>query len=226
MPTATMLEDLDRRGFALVEGLVDAGSCVALAALFDDDRLFRSTVDMARHRFGEGLYRYFANPLPSAVSELRERFYPPLAELANDWLVRLGLPGEPYPGSLAAYQDRCARVGQCKPTPLLLRYGPGGYNCLHQDLYGDEAFPFQLTVMLSAEEDYEGGEFLLMEQRPRSQSRGTALRLAQGVAVVFPTRWRPMAGARGWYRATIRHGVSTITAGCRTTLGVIFHDAS
>jgi hypothetical protein len=179
---------------------------------------------MARHRFGDGRYRYFAAPLPPLVGALRTHLYPPLAAVANRWAAALGERTR-FPPTLRRLVQRCRANGQGRPTPLLLRYGPGGYNNLHQDLYGDVVFPLQATVLLSRPEDFTGGEFLLVEQRPRMQSRGHAVPLAQGDAVVFPCRERAAAGTRGVYRVGVRHGVSTVRAGTRTTLGVIFHDA-
>jgi hypothetical protein len=180
---------------------------------------------MARYRFGLGDYQYFARPLPPVVEELRRHAYPRLVSVANGWQQALGAKRR-FPSELAAFLALCARHGQVKPTPLLLHYETGGYNCLHQDLYGEIAFPLQLTCFLSRRNvDYEGGEFLLVETRPRAQSRGEALAFEQGEALVFATSHRPVRGARGFYRTTLRHGVSTVTRGARYTLGVIFHDA-
>jgi hypothetical protein len=180
---------------------------------------------MARYRFGEGDYKYFAHPLPPLVTALREHAYPPLRAIANRWQAALGAR-ERYPEALAELLARCRRKGQTRPTPLLLHYEAGGYNCLHQDLYGEVAFPLQLTCFLSRRDvDYTGGEFLLVEQRPRAQSRGEAIATEQGEIVIFTTRERPVKGARGYYRAAMRHGVSRIHTGRRYTLGVIFHDA-
>jgi hypothetical protein len=216
---------LDVTGFAIVPGLLAPRECTALARLFDDDARFRQTVEMARHRFGEGRYRYFARPLPPVVAGLRAALYPRLAPVANRWARALGQTAR-FPPSLARYLRECAARGQRRPTPLLLRYGAGGWNALHQDLYGELVFPLQVTVMLDRPNaDFSGGEFLLVEQRPRMQSRGHAIVLAQGDAVVFPCRARPAAGARGTFRVGVRHGVSTVHMGRRTTLGVIFHDA-
>jgi len=181
---------------------------------------------MARYRFGVGEYKYFADPLPPVVREIRERAYPPLALIANRWEAALKTRVS-HSADLAGLLTLCARRGQRKPTPLLLRYDAGGYNCLHQDLYGDVVFPIQLTVLLSEPgKDFEGGEFLLVEQRPRAQSRGSVVHLAQGEAVIFTTRYRPAAGARGHYRVNMRHGVSRVLSGQRYTLGVIFHNAA
>jgi hypothetical protein len=199
--------------------------CEALIELYDRDDLFRSRVDMARHRFGEGDYKYFARPLPALVEELRARAYPPLAAIANGWMKALRSL-ERFEPTLEGFLDRCAHAGQTRPTPLLLHYEAGGYNCLHQDVYGPVAFPLQLVAFLSRPgRDYEGGEFLLVEQRPRAQSFGEAIVGEQGEMLVFANRLRPVAGARGHYRANVRHGVSPLRAGRRFTLGVIFHDA-
>ena len=197
-----------------------------MIASFEDDRLFRSHVHMERHRFGVGDYKYFARPLPGLVQALRERLYPPLAAIANRWMEALGEPVR-YPPALSAFLERCAAAGQAKPTPLLLRYETGGYNCLHQDLYGALAFPLQAAALLSRRNrDYEGGEFLLVEQRPRAQSVGEAIAVEQGELLIFANRVRPVRGVRGVYRANVRHGVSVVRSGHRYTLGVIFHDAA
>jgi uncharacterized protein len=223
---AAIERDLWARGWAETPAVLTADECAAVAALFDDDARFRARVDMARHRFGEGRYKYFAEPLPDVVSALRAALYPPLAAVANRWADALGAPAD-FPDALDAFRARCAAAGQTRPTPLLLRYEAGGYNCLHQDLYGAVAFPFQAVAMLSEPgRDFAGGEFLLVEQRPRAQSAGTALQPARGALVLFTTRVRPVAGARGYYRAQMRHGVSPVRAGRRETLGVIFHDAA
>jgi hypothetical protein len=217
---------LDERGYATSPPLLDAAECAALAALFREERRFRSRIDMTRYRFGLGEYKYFAEPLPRIVAALRTHVYRRLAPIANRWMEALGAP-ERYPAELASYLARCAAHGQYRPTPLLLRYTAGGYNCLHQDLYGALAFPLQLTCLLSQRgEDYTGGELLLVEQRPRAQSRGEVVVLGRGEAVIFPTRYRPVAGARGYYRASVRHGVSRVTSGERVSLGVIFHNAA
>lgn len=230
MPSAPLLDrstldrQLDTDGVALVPPLLDPGECAELAALFDDDAPFRSTVVMARHAFGEGVYRYFADPLPPLVQELRERCYPPLAAVANRWAELLG--ERTFPDRLDDLRAECAAAGQRRPTPLLLRYGPGGYNCLHQDVYGALTFPLQLLVMLDRpDEDFTGGESVFVEQRPRQQSRPVVLRPRQGEAVVFPVRHRPVPGARGPRRVQLRHGVSAVRSGRRHVLGVIFHDA-
>jgi hypothetical protein len=212
-------------GYARTPPVLTAEECAALIAMNGDEARFRSRVDMARHRFGAGEYKYFAAPLPPLVQALREHAYPPLAAIANQFEAALDT-ATLHPTTLAELLAVCHRRGQTKPTPLLLHYEAGGYNCLHQDLYGDVVFPLQLTCFLSRSDvDYAGGEFLLVEQRPRAQSRGEAIATEQGEIVIFPTRYRPLQGARGWYRAAMRHGVSRVHRGERYTLGVIFHDA-
>jgi hypothetical protein len=218
--------DLDAHGWAVLPRLLGAADCAATAALYDRDECFRSTVTMARHGFGRGEYRYFADPLPDAVRRLRQDLYPPLAEVANRWARRMGRP-EIYPVTHRAYRDQCHLAGQTRPTPLLLRYGPGDYNCLHQDLYGALHFPLQAAILLSRPgDDFTGGAFVLTEQRPRMQSRAEVVPLSQGDAVIFAVNHRPVAGARGDYRTMMRHGVSTIRSGLRHVLGIIFHDAT
>lgn len=217
---------LDGQGWARLPGLLGPDACRDLRGLWDEEARFRSRVVMARHGFGEGEYRYFAYPLPAPVAALRETLYPPLAAIANRWQAALGRE-EAYPAAHAEYLDRCRAAGQGRPTPLLLRYGPGDYNCLHQDLYGAEAFPLQAAILLSSPGgDFTGGEFLLAEQRPRRQSRATVVPLEQGDAVVFAVSERPVRGSRGFYRTRMKHGVSTIRSGGRFTLGIIFHDAA
>ncbi len=216
---------LDAIGHARVPGLLRASECRELIALYEEHERFRSTVEMAPRRYGEGQYRYFARPLPSAVEALRRALYPPLARIANGWQHRLGRIPE-LPARLADFEARCRAAGQQRPTPLLLRYRQGGFNCLHQDVYGRLAFPLQVAILLSQpERDFEGGEFLLVEQRPRQQSRGEAVRLRRGEALVFPNALRPVAGSRGNVGIRVRHGVSRVLRGERYTLGIIFHDA-
>jgi hypothetical protein len=215
--------EMDQLGFALTPALLDTEQCSALADLFEQEDAFRSTVVMTRHAFGEGMYRYFADPLPPAVRELRESFYPPLAQIANRWAEQLD--DRVFPERLDELVAQCADAGQDKPTPLILRYEAGGYNCLHQDLYGDIAFPLQLTILLSAPDDFTGGENVFVEQRPRAQSRASVVRLERGHGVIFPVRNRPVRGARGFKRVVMRHGVSTVRTGERFALGVIFHNA-
>jgi hypothetical protein len=218
-------QTLHERGYARLPPLLTSGECQALRSLYAEDRRFRSTIDMARHRFGEGEYRYFRAPLPRIVRDLRVNAYPFLAPVAQQWAQALKEKRR-FPPALRGFLALCHAQGQRKPTPLLLRYQKEGYNCLHRDLYGEIAFPIQMTVFLSRPDaDYEGGAFLLVEQRPRQQSRGEALLPAQGEAVVFTTADRPVAGSRGFFRAGMRHGVARITRGERYTLGIIFHDA-
>jgi len=216
---------LDERGYARIPRVLTKAECRALAALEPDDRRFRSRIDMARFGFGVGRYSYFARPLPRLVEELRHAGYARLAPIANSWMEALAQK-ERYPTRLEDFLARCAARGQTKPTPLILRYQADGYNCLHRDLYGDVAFPLQMTCFLSERaSDYEGGEFLLVEQRPRAQSRGEAIAAELGELVIFPNAVRPVAGRRGAYRAQVRHGVSRVTRGVRHALGIIFHDA-
>ena len=218
--------DLNMQGWAVCPKLLTACECEALAGLYDRGDQFRSRVDMARHGFGRGEYRYFAYPLPPLVQGLRTALYPYLAPIANDWHRRMGLDGR-FPADHADFIERCHGAGQRRPTPLLLRYGAGDYNCLHQDLYGAHVFPLQIAILLSEPgADFEGGEFVLTEQRPRMQSRAAVVPLAKGDAVVFAVNSRPVAGTRGDYRVTLRHGVSALRAGQRHTLGIIFHDAT
>ena len=222
----TLLErSLWEWGYAKTPPVLTPAECAELVAMYDDEARFRSRIDMARYRFGIGDYKYFAAPLPPLVQDLRTHAYPPLAAIANQFETALNT-ATLHPPDLAALQAVCRRAGQTKPTPLLLHYEAGGYNCLHQDIYGDVVFPLQLTCFLSRRGvDYEGGDFLLVEQRPRAQSRGEAIPTEQGEIVIFPTRYRPLQGARGSYRAAMRHGVSRIVRGTRFTLGIIFHDA-
>jgi hypothetical protein len=216
-------EALDRDGYAQTPTIFDEAECDELNELFDAGS-FRSTIDMQRYRFGEGLYRYFNRPLPVPIEAAREAFYPPLAGLANLWAERLG-QRERYPAELGEFMDRCHRAGQTRPSPLIVRYGPGGHNTLHQDIYGEVAFPFQAVTLLSRDGTFSGGEFVLVEQRPRAQSRAHVIGLERGAFLIFPTRERPVLGKRGYYRTQMRHGVATVRSGERTTLGVIFHDA-
>jgi len=218
-------KELDVYGCAVAGPLLSAQECAALAGLYDTEAPFRSRVIMARHGFGCGEYKYFAYPLPETVAALRAALYPPLAEIANRWNAALGVASR-FPADHGAYLARCHEAGQTRPTPLLLRYGPGDYNCLHQDLYGEHVFPLQATVLLSRPGvDFEGGEFVLTEQRPRMQSRAEVVPLGQGDVVIFAVHHRPVQGTRGVYRVTMRHGVSRLRSGRRHTLGVIFHDA-
>ena len=218
---------LDEAGVAVLGGLLDPEECREIAALYDaEEARFRSRVVMARHGFGRGEYKYFAAPLPPAVEAMRSALYARLAPVANRWSEAMGLAAR-YPAEHAGFLDRCHAAGQTKPTPLLLRYGAGDYNCLHQDLYGEHAFPLQVVVLLSAPgEHFEGGELVLTEQRPRMQSRAEVVPLRQGEAAAFAVNHRPVRGARGAYRVAMRHGVSRVRRGERRTLGVIFHDAA
>ena len=218
-------EDLDDHGNAVLGSLLSTSECQSIARCYADDALFRSRVVMASHGFGRGEYKYFSYPLPQLVATLREALYPLLAPLANRWNERLGLERR-YPPLLAQFLAGCHAAGQTRPTPLLLQYGPGDYNCLHQDLYGEWVFPLQLTILLSQPgEDFTGGEFVFTEQRPRMQSRAEVVPLQRGDAVVFAVHHRPVSGTRGEYRVNLRHGVSRVRCGRRHTLGVIFHDA-
>lgn len=217
--------DLDANGYALTGSVLTPDECAALVALYPERARFRSRIDMTRLRYGAGEYKYFARPLPKLVDELRAALYPRLAPVANRWSKLLD-DSAPYPASLSAFIKTCAAHGQERPTPLLLYYQAGGFNCLHQDLYGDVAFPLQFTCVLSRRDrDFSGGEFLLVEQRPRAQSRGEAISMDQGEGIIFTNRYRPVAGTRGHYRVNVRHGVSTLRTGERYSLGIIFHDA-
>jgi hypothetical protein len=219
-------QELDAFGCAVIPGLLAPKDCMAAAALYERPALFRSRVVMERHGFGRGEYQYFAYPLPAPLASLRTELYPPLAAIANRWQAALGLDVR-FPEAHADYLARCHAAGQSRPTPLLLRYRAGDYNCLHQDLYGELVFPLQVAVLLSEPgEDFEGGEFVLTEQRPRMQSRAEVVPLRQGDAVVFPVNQRPVQGTRGVYRVAMRHGVSRLRSGTRHTLGIIFHDAT
>jgi uncharacterized protein len=218
--------ELDARGAAVLPRLVAEESCATLASLYDDDARFRSRVVMARYGFGCGEYKYFADPLPPLIAQLRSRLYPPLARIANRWAQALGSEVA-YPPAHREFLRRCHDSGQTRPTPLLLRYGPGDYNCLHQDLYGEHVFPLQVVILLSQPgRDFEGGEFVMTEQRPRMQSRPMVLPLRQGDAAVIAVSHRPVQGTRGTYRVNLRHGASEVRAGQRHTAGIIFHDAA
>jgi hypothetical protein len=216
---------LDADGFAVVSSLLDAGECAAIAALYEDDAHFRNRVVMERHGYGRGEYRYFSYPLPPLVASLRDSLYEPLALVANRWHEAMRVESR-FPATHAEYVTRCHAAGQRRPTPLVLRYREGDYNCLHQDLYGDEVFPLQVAVLLSEPgSDFTGGEFVMTEQRPRMQSRPMVIPLGRGDAVVFAVRHRPVRGTRGSHRVNLRHGVSRLASGNRLTLGLIFHDA-
>lgn len=223
---AGLADELDAHGCAMLEALLSPNECMALARLYADDGRFRSRVVMGRHGFGRGEYRYFDYPLPERVAELRGAAYPLLAPIANRWNASMGLAVR-YPATHAEFIERCHAAGQRRPTPLLLQYGAGDYNCLHQDLYGEHVFPLQLAILLSEPgRDFSGGEFVLTEQRPRMQSRVEVVPLRQGDAVLFAVHQRPVQGSRGSYRVNMRHGVSRVRSGHRHTLGIIFHDAT
>jgi hypothetical protein len=218
--------DLDSSGSAVIERVLSPAHCRSIAALYEADERFRSKVVMERHGFGRGEYKYFNYPLPPLVADLRTSLYPHLAAIANRWNAALGIDVR-YPAAHARFLARCHAAGQTKPTPLMLRYGPGDYNCLHQDLYGEHVFPLQATILLSdPDRDFTGGEFVLTEQRPRMQSRPEVVPLCQGDAVIFAVQHRPVQGSRGAYRVNMRHGVSRVRRGHRQTLGIIFHDAA
>jgi hypothetical protein len=223
---AAIRTGVDRYGCALTGPLLTAGEAAGIAALYTEDSRFRSTIDMARHRFGRGEYRYFAEPFPEAVTGLKQALYPRLLPVARDWWARLRRPA-PWPDSLEEWLEMCHAAGQRRPTPILLRYGEGDWNALHRDLYGDLVFPLQVVINLSNPGgDHTGGEFVLCEQRPRAQSRATATLIPHGHGLVFTTRDRPVESARGWSAAPVRHGVSVIRSGVRFTLGLVFHDAA
>ncbi|PTX61305.1 hypothetical protein C8P63_107100 [Melghirimyces profundicolus] len=218
-------QSLDEHGYALIPSLLDKDQCREIINMYDQESFFRSTIDMTRYRFGRGEYKYFQSPLPPLLQQLRTSFYPELAKTANRWLQRLG-DDAIYPSDLQEFLNQCHQQGQVRPTPLILKYEAGGYNCLHQDLYGDIFFPFQVVFALNQRGvDYTGGEFMLVEQRPRAQSRGHVITLEQGSGLIFPTHHRPVSGKRGYYKTRLRHGVSTVTSGTRYSLGIIFHDA-
>ncbi len=222
---ASITAELDRCGAALLPRLLSADQAKALREMYDDDR-FRSTIEMARYRFGAGQYRYFRTPYPEPIEQLKQALYLQLLPIARDWYARLGRP-TPWPDTLDEWLHQCHQAGQCKPTAILLKYGPGDWNALHRDLYGDAVFPLQVVINLSdPTADYTGGEFLLVEQRPRAQSRGTSIQIPAGHGLVFTTRDRPVRSARGWSAAPMRHGVSEVRSGERFTLGLVLHDAS
>ena len=226
MDWAQIAGDLDAQGWAVAKALLGAEVCAGLSMLYEEDGRFRGTVTMARHGFGRGEYRYFAYPLPGIVADLRTQLYARLAPIANCWNRTMGIDTA-FPDNHADFLARCHAAGQARPTPLILRYGPGDYNCLHQDLYGEHVFPLQAAILLDRpEKDFTGGEFLLTEQRPRMQSRGSVVPLRQGDAVIFAVNQRPVQGSRGPYRVTMRHGVSALRSGRRHTLGIILHDAT
>lgn len=217
---------LDAKGFAIMPRLLSPEACATVAAMYPEDDRFRSQIHMARHGFGRGEYKYFAYPLPDPIGALRTTLYPELARIANRWNMEMSIDVQ-YPKSHDEFLKRCHDAGQARPTPLLLQYVAGDYNCLHQDLYGEHVFPLQVAILLSEPgRDFEGGEFVLTEQRPRMQSRAAVVPLRKGDAVVFAVHHRPVRGTRGAYRVNLRHGVSEILSGCRHTVGLIFHDAA
>jgi uncharacterized protein len=222
---ATIAAELDDHGSAVAGPLLTPGQCDELADSYENEDAFRSRVVMARHGFGQGEYQYFSYPLPPVIAKLRTALYPPLAEIANRWNEAMGVEVR-YPTVHKAFLDRCHVAGQTKPTPLLLRYGAGDYNALHQDLYGDHVFPLQVAFLLARPDvDFTGGEFVLTEQRPRMQSRAEVVSLNQGQGVIFPVRHRPVRGTRGTYSVNMRHGVSRLRSGRRHTVGIVFHDS-
>jgi hypothetical protein len=219
-------ESLSDRGYAICSPILSPAECNSLVALYTDASKFRSHIIMERYRFGIGDYKYFANPLPELVAQLRSSAYPHLAEVANQWAEALGEKAPQYPCDHASFLRTCHEAGQTKPTPLMLHYEAGGYNCLHQDLYGDVSFPLQMVFLLGQYgRDWDGGEFTLVEQQPRAQSKPQVILANQGEAIIFTTRYRPVKGSRGYYRVNLRHGVSRVHRGTRFTLGIIFHDA-
>jgi hypothetical protein len=223
---AALADEVNEYGCAQTPQLLNPDDCRGISGLYDDADRFRSTIDMARYRFGSGQYRYFSRPFPELVAQLRQAFYPYLLPIARDWADKLGRPA-PWPDTLDEWLARCHAAGQSKPTPILLRYREKDWNALHRDLYGDLVFPLQVVIGLDEPGvDHTGGEFLLVEQRPRAQSRGTSTVVRQGHALIFTTRDRPVRSARGWSAAPVRHGVSTLRSGTRHTLGLVFHDAA
>jgi len=219
-------ESLSTRGYAITAPLLTPEECKSIIDLYADEKRFRSHIIMERHRFGAGDYKYFSNPLPEIVAELRTHAYPHLAQIANTWAKALGDGGKPFPPTHAAFVKICHKAGQTRPTPLVLHYEAGGYNCLHQDLYGEVAFPMQMVFLLGQQgRDWDGGEFILVEQQPRAQSKAEVVAANHGQAIIFTTRYRPVKGSRGYYRVNLRHGVSRVHRGTRYTLGIIFHDA-
>jgi hypothetical protein len=222
----TARESLSARGYAVTDPILSSEECASIVSLFNDPARFRSHIIMERHRFGVGDYKYFSNPLPDLVTDVRTAAYPHLAKVANEWANAFGEKRAPFPSNLAAFLKICHKAGQTKPTPLVLHYEAGGFNCLHQDLYGEIAFPLQMVFLLGQQgRDWEGGEFLLVEQQPRAQSKAEVVTANQGHAIIFTTRYRPVRGSRGYYRVNLRHGVSRVHSGTRYTLGIIFHDA-
>jgi uncharacterized protein len=219
-------ESLSSRGYAVTDPILTREECASIVSLYNDPARFRSHIIMERHRFGLGDYKYFSQPLPELVNGVRTAAYPHLATVANEWAGAFGEKKAPFPLDHAAFLKICHKAGQTRPTPLVLHYEAGGYNCLHQDLYGEIAFPLQMVFLLGQQgRDWQGGEFLLVEQQPRAQSKGEVISANQGQAIIFTTRYRPVKGSRGCYRVNLRHGVSRVHSGTRYTLGIIFHDA-
>ena len=217
---------LDEKGYTIIPGVLSQQECQQLASLYPNNQLYRATINMQRYRFGKGEYKYFYYPLPTPIQQLRESLYGPLATLANDWMQRLSIEVN-FPSQHEELIKQCVTKGQNRPTPLILRYEAGGFNTLHQDLYGEVYFPFQVVFVLSESgKDYEGGEFVLVEQLPRAQSRAEVVKPMQGDALIFTTNFRPVKGSRGYYRAKMKHGISPLTSGTRHALGIIFHDAA
>jgi len=226
MDWKTARDSLSQRGYAVTSQILSPEECKSLVGMYADETRFRSRIVMERYRFGLGDYKYFDNPLPEIVASLRTVAYPHLAEVANQWAGELGEKSPRFPAEHAAFLKTCHKAGQTKPTPLLLHYEVGGYNCLHQDIYGEVAFPLQMVLLLGQQgRDWEGGEFLLVEQQPRAQSKAEVVHADQGQAIIFTTRHRPVHGTRGYYRVNMKHGVSRVHRGTRYTLGIIFHDA-
>ncbi len=223
---AAVEESLSARGYAVTSPILTPNECAELAALYKDEKRFRSHVVMERHRFGVGDYKYFEHPLPEAVASVRTAAYLHLAKIANCWAEKLGESGSKYPVEHTEFLKTCHLAGQQRPTPLMLHYEAGGFNCLHQDLYGEVSFPLQMVLLLGQPgRDWKGGEFVLVEQQPRAQSKAEVVRAEQGEAILFTTRYRPVRGTRGYYRVNLKHGVSRVHSGTRYTLGIIFHDA-
>lgn len=217
---------LNEKGHAVIPGVLSGAECEQIRGFYDDVHLYRNVINMQRYRFGKGEYKYFSYPLPPAIQQLRESLYSPLAPLANRWMTALGLP-ETHPASHADLIHQCRAKGQSRPTPLILKYTAGGFNTLHQDLYGEVYFPFQVVILLSQHgRDFEGGEFVMTEQVPRAQSKAQVIMPNQGDALIFTTHFRPVQGTRGYYRAAMKHGISEVRSGERYALGIIFHDAT
>lgn len=221
-----LVKQLHETGYAPINGLLAPEECSELISGYSQDSLYRSTIDMQRYRFGKGEYRYYTYPLPGLIAKMRTSFYPHLAAVANEWMKSLRMPVT-YPTELNEFLDQCHKAGQRRTTPLILRYEPGGFNTLHQDLYGDVYFPFQVVIMLTEPGmDHEGGESVFVEQLPRAQSKATVIAPRRGDAVIFTTNFRPVKGTRGWYKAKMKHGISPVTRGTRFACGIIFHDAA